>query len=200
MRRRLVGLPVLAAAGGLLLLTAGFYLVLSQLLERDADVVLRSRTDAATSRLALDNGRLAIEASVAGESAAESIWVYATDGVVSRGEGDAAVQRAADSLKAVTRPTYLNVDEIRMLGQPARSGGRPVGTVVVDVSRVPYEHTEHIALVAALILDTLVLFGLGLLAMRLVSASLRPVGQMTKQAEDWSEHDPDRRFSLGPPH
>ena len=90
MRRRLVGLTVLAAAGGLLLLTAGFYLILSQLLERDADVVLQSRADAATSRLAIDNGQLTIEASVAGESAAESTWVFATDGrVVSRGEGDA---------------------------------------------------------------------------------------------------------------
>ena len=47
---------MLAAAGGLLLLTAGFYLILSQLLERDADVVLQSRADAATSRLAMDNG------------------------------------------------------------------------------------------------------------------------------------------------
>ena len=93
-----------------------------------------------------------------------------------------------------------NVDDLRLLGQPASSGGKVVGTVVVDVSRVPYEHTEHIALVAALILDTLVLIGLGVLAMRLVSASLRPVGQMTQLAEDWSEHDPDRRFSLGPPH
>ena len=110
------------------------------------------------------------------------------------------MQQAAESLKGVTRPTYRNVDDLRLLGQPASSGGKPVGTVVVDVSRVPYEHTEHIALVAALVLDTLVLIGLGLLAMRLVSASLRPVGQMTKQAEDWSEHDPDRRFSLGPPH
>ena len=201
MRRRLVGLTVLAAAGGLLLLTAGFYLILSQLLERDADVVLQSRADAATSRLAIDNGQLALEASVAGESAAESTWVFATDGrVVSRGEGDPAVQQAADSLKGVTRPTYLNVDDLRLLGQPASSGGKVVGTVVVDVSRVPYEHTEHIALVAALILDTLVLIGLGVLAMRLVSASLRPVGQMTQLAEDWSEHDPDRRFSLGPPH
>ncbi len=201
MRRRLVGLTVLAAAGGLLLLTAGFYLILSQLLERDADVVLQSRADAATSRLAIDSGQLTIEASVAGESAAESTWAFATDGrVVSRGEGGPALQRAAESLKEVTRPTYLNVDDLRLLGQPASSGGKPVGTVVVDVSRVPYEHTEHIALVAALVLDTLVLVGLGLLAMRLVSASLRPVGQMTKQAEDWSEHDPDRRFSLGPPH
>ena len=201
MRRRLVGLTVLAAAGGLLLLTGGFYLILSQLLERDADVVLQSRADAATSRLAIDNGRLTIEASVAGESSAESTWAFATDGrVVSRGEGDAAVQQAAESLKGVTRPTYRNVDDVRVLGQPASSGGRPVGTVVVDVSRVPYEHTEHIALVAALVLDTLVILGLGLLAMRLVSASLRPVGQMTKQAEEWSEQDPDRRFSLGPPH
>jgi two-component system, OmpR family, sensor kinase len=38
-----------------------------------------------------------------------------------------------------------------------------------------------------------------LLARRAVGKALRPVSDMTAQAADWSEHDLDRRFDLGPP-
>src|SRR6185295_11160667 len=34
----------------------------------------------------------------------------------------------------------------------------------------------------------------------LLRASLRPVVRMTRQAAEWSEHDLDHRFALGPPH
>jgi signal transduction histidine kinase len=33
-----------------------------------------------------------------------------------------------------------------------------------------------------------------------VDKALRPVGEMTERAADWSEHDLDRRFNLGPAH
>jgi two-component system OmpR family sensor kinase len=39
----------------------------------------------------------------------------------------------------------------------------------------------------------------GLIVRWLLGAALRPVARMTADAADWSEHDLDRRFGLGPP-
>jgi signal transduction histidine kinase len=71
--------------------------------------------------------------------------------------------------------------------------------VVVGLSLKPYEQTEHLALLAMLILDGFVL-GVGLLVVRrAVGKALQPVAGMTALAADWSERDLDRRFNLGPP-
>src|SRR5436189_242704 len=45
-----------------------------------------------------------------------------------------------------------------------------------------------------------VLLVVALAAAWLIDRALRPVANMTRQAADWSEHDLDRRFALGPAH
>jgi two-component system, OmpR family, sensor kinase len=75
-----------------------------------------------------------------------------------------------------------------------------VGMVVTAVSLAPYEHTQHIALIAVLVLDAVILLVFVVCARVLVRRALSPVGWMTQQAKDWSEHDLDRRFALGTPH
>src|SRR5437763_1333463 len=50
------------------------------------------------------------------------------------------------------------------------------------------------------VLDGLVLILVLVIARWLLGASLRPVVRMTRQAAEWSEHDLDHRFALGPPH
>jgi signal transduction histidine kinase len=54
-------------------------------------------------------------------------------------------------------------------------------------------------LVASMILAVVVLLAVALAARWLIDRALRPVANMTRQAADWSEHDLDRRFSLGEP-
>src|SRR5207247_583642 len=54
--------------------------------------------------------------------------------------------------------------------------------------------------IASVVFGVLVLLIVVFLVRWLVGASLRPVVRMTRQAADWSEHDLDHRFALGPPH
>jgi signal transduction histidine kinase len=49
------------------------------------------------------------------------------------------------------------------------------------------------------VLAALMLLAAGLATRGALNGALRPVAQMTAHAEDWSAHDLDRRFGLGPP-
>ena len=93
-------------------------------------------------------------------------------------------------------------ERFRLRAEPAFVGagsGRRVGTVVVAVSLAPYEHTERIARYSTLLLDLFVLAAGVLLVRFAVGKALQPVADMTTRAAEWSEHDLDRRFDLGPP-
>ena len=81
----------------------------------------------------------------------------------------------------------------------APGGHRRVGTVVVGVGLVPYQHTERIAVGGMIVLDVFVLIAGSLVARRAVGVALRPVADMTAKAAEWSDHDLDQRFDLGAP-
>ncbi|MEQ4524469.1 sensor histidine kinase [Nocardioides kribbensis] len=87
-------------------------------------------------------------------------------------------------------------------GSASGAAGAPVtarGVVVVAESLSPYEADEHVALVVAVVAG-LIIVGLATLLVSLASRRvLQPVAAMAATAEDWSEHDLDRRFDLGPP-
>lgn len=190
-----------AFAIALTVLTVAFNLLLSARLESDADALLRSRADARLSTLALDHGRLTVENSLDDADLGQSAWIYDLRHAVLRAPASAGVQRAVDTLVAsgATGPKEIG-DQLKVLARPAYGPGhRRLGTVVVSVLRGPYESTERTAFVATLLLDGLLLVFALLLASSTVTAALRPVARMTRQAEDWSAHDPDKRFGLGPP-
>lgn len=73
------------------------------------------------------------------------------------------------------------------------------GVVVVSESSEPYERTELEALVAMIVLGTLVVAIAGGIAWRVTRQALEPVQQMAERAADWSEHDLSHRFDLGEP-
>lgn len=87
-------------------------------------------------------------------------------------------------------------------GSASGAAGAPVtarGVVVVAESLSPYEADEHVALVVAVVAG-LIIVGLATLLVSLASRRvLQPVAAMAATAEDWSEHDLDRRFDLGAP-
>jgi signal transduction histidine kinase len=72
------------------------------------------------------------------------------------------------------------------------------GTVVVGISMVPLERLQTEVLIGSLVVAVLVLLAGGLAIRTAVDGALRPVAQMTADAEDWGAHDLDRRFGLGP--
>lgn len=189
-------------AGGLAVLSAGALLLLSAQLDHDISSTLAERADAQLAGVVQRDGRMTLRPA-ADDVLDEQAWVFDAQGrVLRRPHATAAVDQAARGLAGATDPVERDVGEqVRLRAEPiaAAGGGRPVGTVVVGLSLRPYDRTEHLMLLAVAILDVcIVIFG-ALLARRAVGKALQPVADMTAQAAEWSEHDLDRRFDLGPP-
>lgn len=201
MLRRLAAGTLAAVALGLLLLTAGFWWVLSVRLAHDADLVLRSRAEAVIGTLHADAGGLTADPADIAGALDVSTWVYDDRGrVVERPTAATTLTAFADRLALVKERTFRDVGEdTRLLAEPVVVDGSQLGTVVVGLSVRSYHRAARLALVGALVLDAFVLVVVALWARRVAHAALRPVVQMTEQAARWSEQDPDRRFGLGPP-
>lgn len=202
LRDRVTLATALVLALGLAILTLGVSLLLSQQLDRDLSARLRERADAQLALVTEEHGRLVVRDAADDGALDEQAWVFAGGRVVRRPPAARALQQAADALANAGGMTERSVGErIRLRAEPvyASDRGRRIGTVVVGASLVPYEHTERIALLGMIALDLFVLGAGVLLARRAVGKALRPVADMTRHAADWSEHDLDRRFDLGPP-
>jgi two-component system, OmpR family, sensor kinase len=203
LRDRVTLATALVLAVGLALLTLALNLLLSHQLDRDLSSALRERADVQLAALTIQRGRLVSREAPNDETLDEQAWIYQGTRNVHRSVAPVAVQRAADTLAAAS-PSLSEVSvtgKVRLRAEPIFTDNHAlrVGTVVVGASLVPYEHTEHFALAATILLDCFLLTAGVLLARRAVGKALRPVAEMTQRAADWSERDLERRFDLGPP-
>src|SRR4051812_33309946 len=199
LRTRVTVATVCTLGVGLLIAGVALNLYLSHRLSADADTILKSRAAALLSTLDLRGSAPRVVDNGADEAVLdEQAWVFDAAGrTIERPPVGQQSQAAAIGLARVSRPTTRSIgQDVRLLATPI-PGGR--GTVVAGVSLEPYERSQHFAVVGTLLLCLLVLGAGTLLARRAVSTALRPVADMTAQAADWSEHDLDRRFALGPP-
>jgi two-component system, OmpR family, sensor kinase len=202
LRDRVTLATALVLALGLAVLTLGVSLLLSRQLDQDLSSRLRERADAQLALVSVERGRVVVRDAADDGALDEQAWVFAGGRVVRRPAAAQELQRAADALANVSGASERSVgDRVRLRAEPAYASDRRrrIGTVVVGASLVPYEHTERIALLGTVLLDVFVLGAGVLLARRAVGKALEPVAEMTRHAADWSEHDLDRRFDLGPP-
>ena len=199
-RSRLLLVVIAAVVVSVAGLVAGFNVVLGRSLDRDSRDLVRSRAAAELSSVGVRNGHLTTETS--DERASDAlIWVFEGTRLLERPRTEAAVDQAA--LAMATGPSRFHdvpESDARLYSIPIVDRGTRVGTVVAGVSLSPYEATRNTALIASIAFGALVLIAVALLVRWLVAASLKPVVRMTRQAADWSDHDLDQRFALGPPH
>ena len=195
-------LSVLIAIGLVLAaLTAGFNVVLGDRLDADADGVVQARASAELAVLRVGHGRISLGEAPDQGSPETQIWVFdrtralETPSSASAADGLAA---AALATSGVIRRDVAATDT-RLYGLPVISTGRRLGTVVAGVSLAPYEQTRRTALIGSAILAVLAFVAVAAAANWVISGALRPVVRMTAQASDWSDRNPDRRFTLGPP-
>jgi len=200
-RDRVTIAAVVTLAAGLALLTLAVTLVLASRLDRDAAAVLHTRADAVLTTLEMSNGRIQVREAPHDKQLDKDTWVFDAAGAVERPPAPPATQAAADSLAGVVGRQRLTVGSTELLAVPAYgpAGHRRAGTVVVGVGLVPYRHTDRIAVGGMILLDIFVLIAGSLVARRAVGVALRPVADMTAKAAEWSDHDLDQRFDLGPP-
>lgn len=194
---------VIALALGVGVLGVATNLLLRSQLEDDATSVLKARAAAQIATITTTGGKVVVRDGTNDEVLDRQAWVFVGRRALVRPTATADVQAAADALAGTDHAVQRDVAEDRftLRAEPVRNDGRgrSVATVVVAVSRAPYEHTERIALFGSLVLDLFVLLAGGGIAWRAVGTALRPVADMARDAEDWGEHDLDRRFDLGPP-
>ncbi|MEA2422257.1 MAG: two-component system, OmpR family, sensor kinase, partial [Thermoleophilaceae bacterium] len=199
LKRRLVLATTGAVALMLALITIGFNLILDGRLQADAQSVVHSRVQAGLAVTSIEGARLHVEETPHDNPLDERVWIFEGTRALERARAPAAVEAAVNRLATVSRVTTVEAASQRLLAHPVVAHGRRLGVVVGAVSLLPYQHSQDIALIASLLLSIVILAGLAVIARALVGRALRPVAQMTAQAEEWSEHDLDRRFALGPP-
>ena len=200
-RRRLLLVVIAAVVVSVAGVVAGFNIVLGRSLDRDSRALVRSRAAVELSSVGVRNGRLTTSETSDARASDAFIWVFAGPRLLERPRTEAAVDQAARAL--ATGPSRFHdvpESDARLYSIPIVDSGKRVGTVVAGVSLSPYEATRGAALIASIVFGVLVLIAVAILVRWLVTASLKPVVRMTRQAAEWSDHDLDQRFALGPPH
>lgn len=182
---------------------AGFNVLLAGELDRGADSLARSRASAELDVVRVEGGKIVALKSADDTSrvGGSRVWIFTATGAIESPLAPAAVTAAAVALASgPSRFVDIPDADIRLFSQPVVVKGTRLGTVIAEVSLAPYEQTRKTALVASLALAAVVVLLVAVAAWWLLKASLRPVRRMTRQASDWSEHDPAGRFALGDPH
>jgi signal transduction histidine kinase len=202
LRTRLLLTVLVAIALVLAGLTVGFNVVLANRLDADANGVVQARASAELAALHVVGGRIELGETPDEASPDTQIWVFNGARALETPQSAPAANDAAAAAMAVAQPSTRDIPatHTRLYSLVVVAGGRRIGTVIAGVSRVPYDLTRHTALVASAALGVLVLVAVAVASWWLISRALRPVARMTAQAADWSDHDLERRFSLGQPH
>ncbi|MDE3131516.1 MAG: HAMP domain-containing histidine kinase [Acidobacteriota bacterium] len=200
LRGRLLLSALAALAAVLLALTVAFNLVLAGRLDHEATGVVQARASAEIATLVVSHGRILLPEAPDNRSPDTQVWVFQGARPIEQPQTGQANDAAAVAL-AFHAPSIRDVarTDVRLLAMPVVQSGRRVGAVVAGISLAPYEQTRRTALVASVLLALTVLLAFGVTARWLIDRALRLVARMTQQAAEWSEHDLDRRFALGPP-
>ncbi len=197
-RTKIVGSTVALMAVSMVVVGLGIQLLLARTASRDIDRVLDDR---AAAMITVVDDASDGQVVVPPDSLAPGVLVFAADGSRVDGTIDPDVREAAERLGRAGREQTVTAghDESRLLARPFVTSAGAHGTIVVGAETAPYERSELYALLATAILGLLVVAASGLIALRVTREALRPVAQMTERAAEWSEHDLDHRFDLGPP-
>jgi two-component system OmpR family sensor kinase len=201
-RTRLLLVVVGALAVALGVATIGFNVLLAHAASRDANTLLRARASSELGLLRVVGGTIKVAETRDDPLGDSRVWIFRGTQPVEQPRAKAETDLAARSL-AGGPSRFLNVpddSEERLYAVPILHNRHRYGTLVTGISLAPYHHTQKTALIGSLTLFLVLLTITGVAAWWLLRSALRPVAQMTEQAETWSEEDLDRRFELGEPH
>jgi signal transduction histidine kinase len=195
LRDRLTAVAVLVAAVAIAALTLAFNLLLSSSLHGDIDNRLRTQAAAAATTVTVRGDRLVLRDTPSADAVDRRTWIYQGRRAIVRPTGTADLQHAADAL--INRSDVfvdLPEPEVRLYASPITDEGRRLGTVVAAQSLAAYDRTTDTALLASGVLGAVLLAAVLLLTRSAIGRALAPVREMTYAADEWSEHEPERRF------
>ena len=200
LRGRLLLSVLVTIALVLVVLTAGFNIVLASRLSADADGVVSARAASELAALRVSHGKILLPEAPDQGSPDTSIWVFQGQRSIEAPQSPGVSEQLVARLAAeAPRGQSLPHPRLRLLSLPVEQGGRRIGAVVAGVSLAPYEQTRLTALIGSMVLALVAFITVGLGGNWLIRRALGPVTRMTRQAAEWSENDIDRRFNLGAP-
>ena len=204
LRDRLLAVVLLATVLALIATIAGFNVLLASRLDATADDLLRTQVNTELAEIDVQHGpahRARLPARGRGDRRA------GLD--LRRTTADRAAAQPADARPRGARPggrpaAHASTSPAgRYACSPCRSARAAARSARSSpaVSMTPYRRTRELGARHLARRRGRAAGAASLVATRWVlAAGLRPVARMTAQAAEWSEHDLDRRFDLGPPH
>jgi signal transduction histidine kinase len=191
-RGRIVSLAVLTATLVVAVLVILSHVLLSRATEADTRTLARTRAEAVAATVAIVNGKTRVVEGT-GDAFDTVAWVYA-DGQLVDGVLHPTTAAIVDRLGKSGRNQFVTTGRSLLYAEPVHGA-----TVVVTVDLTPYESSEQHSLLMSLVLGALAIILAGGVTYLGVSRALRVVHRMSALADEWGDHDPDRRFGLGPP-
>ncbi len=201
-RDRLLLAVLVTVAVALVVMTVAFNLILSVVLDEDADKRLKAMVDDASLSITERGIELPNPAGDIKDLSSQ-VWVFFRGATVSGPDVDPDIEAAAKSLDGQLAQFKAFPElELRLYGVPLydNKGEERLGTIVAGLSMASYSRTQRITLVATTALTAMLLIIVGFAALSVLNAAFRPVAKMTAEAEAWSTADLDRRFDMGEPH
>ncbi len=181
-------------------LTWGFNVVVANRLDHEANTVAIARASAELDALRVSPSGVRLSETHDTGAVDTPTWVFGSGRVLERPRSTVIDEPTVAALTHGFRGFRdLGERDVRLYALPIIGGGRQVGTVVSTVSLGPYERIRRVALIGSSLLALVALLAVAVASRWLISRALRPVAQMTRQAAEWSQHDLERRFSLGTP-
>ncbi|MBX7555497.1 HAMP domain-containing histidine kinase [Streptomyces sp. tea 10] len=195
-RKRVVALTVLIATAVVAILVVVSHVLLSRVTDADARDLARTRAEAVGANVTTVGGRVVLTENRS-EALDEVAWVYA-DGRLIDGNVPAGMVERVEALAGARRSQTAAVGDYLLYARKVPVHGHHV-MVIVRVDLTPYETSERRSLTLSLILGGLAVLLAGGVAHLVVRRALRVVHEMAALADDWSHHEPGRRFDLGVP-
>jgi len=129
----------------------------------------------------------------------QNVWIFDTSGTVIDGTLPHSRSSATvTSLGTQDAAREETIGDVSFLARPVRRGGVWVATVVAAEDHDPYERSEHNAIWLSLVLALATVAIATGAAWAAATRSLRQVQAMADLADEWREHDVERRFDPGP--
>jgi len=196
-RRQLIWLAGASAAVVAATLAVVAQLVLSVTTSHTVDRVIEDRTNAVIALADAATG--GSTPTVPDRGVDPGVAVYDSRGRIVAGSAPPSLASAFAELARTTTERQLAGDRFTVGAEPFRTPSGARGVVVSSEALAPYEHDESQALEVSIAAGILIVLLAVAVATWISHRALSPVADMARTAEEWSEHDLERRFDLGPP-
>lgn len=194
---------ILISLGGLVVVLGVTFVLLHKMIGDSIDSALGRQFAGVSRSINVDAaGKVVVDPSLS-EMTDFQFWVYR----VVPGPSPSAAQLLASSegspppaleeLASVTAPTRSDANgQAYFAGPVSDSHGKAIATVVVAEKLAPYKSGRNTLMIGLATAGLIATLGAGLVTRWTVRRTLRPVRQMTRAANSWSDQDLDTRFEV----